>query len=181
VLEEESDTTVNKKQFSSHFELYQTAMHEVGADTTVIQKFVDSVRQDGVRQALLLPDLPSPSRDFTTITFDFIESGKPHEVAAALALGREHIIPTIFRSILNNIGVDDKQAPVFHFYLNKHIHLDEDFHAPLSLKLLEALCDKDAKKVSEAHQAAERAVQARLTFWDGVLKAIQDNKVRKVS
>jgi hypothetical protein len=69
--------------------------------------------------------------------------------------------------------VDETRAPTFHYYLNRHIHLDEDFHAPLSLRLLNSLCGGDKVKQEEAVQAAERAVEARVAFWDGVLAAIE--------
>jgi hypothetical protein len=117
--------------------------------------------------------IPEPSRRFTGKTFEFIRSDKPHRVASALALGREHIIPCMFRSILKQIGVSEQQAPVFHYYLNRHVHLDEDFHAPLSLRLLNQLCVDDTHKTEEAIEAANEAIQARIKFWDGVLEAIE--------
>jgi hypothetical protein len=79
----------------------------------------------------------------------------------------------MFRSFLRNLGVTEDQAPAFHYYLNRHIHLDEDFHAPLSLRLLNSLCGDDRRKQEEAVQAAEQAVEARILFWDGVLEAIR--------
>ena len=173
VLEEESDETDVAGEFSSHFELYHTAMKEIGADTTPSSDFITAVRQAGIEQALSLSCVPSPSRAFTTTTFNFIQADKPHQVAAALALGREHIIPCMFRSILKRMRVTDAQAPIFHFYLNRHIHLDEDFHAPLSLRLLNSLCADDEQKTKEAIDAAHSAVNARIEFWDGVLEAIR--------
>ena len=50
--------------------------------------------------------------------------------------------------------------------------LDEDFHAPLSLRLLASLCHDDPIKWREAEAAAEQAVNARLQFWDGVLSVL---------
>jgi hypothetical protein len=175
VLEEESDETQTPGQFSSHFELYQQAMLEIGADTTISSTFVSRAAQQGIAQALALAELPQPAKQFTARTFDFISSDKPHVAAAALALGREHIIPCMFRSILKRIGVTPVQAPIFHFYLNRHIHLDEDFHAPLSLRLLNSLCDGQDDKIREAIEAAHQAVTARLEFWDGVLAAIKSH------
>ena len=174
VLEEESDESYQEGQFSSHFELYHTAMREIGASTGTSLRFVEEVREVGVEGALALPDVPAASRDFTARTFQFIQSNKPHCVAAALALGREHIIPGMFRSILKSFGVSNQQAPVFHFYLNRHIHLDEDFHAPLSLKLLNELCAGDQVKIDEAIEAAHQAVDARIDFWDGVLQELKN-------
>ena len=41
VLEEESDSTNQEGEFLSHFELYLRAMREVGADTRLIEAFVE--------------------------------------------------------------------------------------------------------------------------------------------
>ncbi len=174
VLEEESDETMDPEKHASHFELYLAAMQEIGASVNKVNNFIQTVSGKGITAALAANDIPKPSKEFTETTFQFINKDKPHEVAAALALGREHIIPRMFRSILEKIGVSDTQAPIFHFYLNRHIHLDEDFHAPLSLRLLNSLCDGDENKVQESISAAELAVQSRLHFWDGVYKAIKE-------
>lgn len=173
VLEEESDEGMVEGQFSSHFELYLTAMEEVGANTQPVVNFVQQIGSQDIQALLQQPSVPTPSRDFSNQTFLWIEEGELHQVAAALALGREHIIPMMFRTLLVRIGIDEQQAPVFHFYLKRHIHLDEDFHAPLSLRLLNRLCDGDPTKIEEAVAAAEGAVQARLQFWDGVLEAVE--------
>ena len=172
VLEEECDETADG-EYASHFELYQIAMREVGAETDSLQEFITSVKSDGIHAALALSCVPKASREFTTRTFDFIEEGAPHKIAAAFALGREHIIPDMFRSILKRSGVTESQAPVFHYYLNRHIDLDGDSHAPLSLRLLNGLCADDETKTQEAIDAAQAAIQARLQLWDGVLENIQ--------
>jgi hypothetical protein len=176
VLEEESDENLAGDGHSSHFVLYLQAMEEVGADTGPVCRFVARVRNQNIADALHSDDIPAPARLFTQSTFDFIESDKPHRVAAALALGREHIIPGMFRAILQSIGVGERQAPSFHVYLRRHIQLDEDFHAPLSLRLLNGLCGGDEARRREAIAAAEQAVAARLTFWDGVQTAIRDRR-----
>ncbi|MEY3220170.1 MAG: hypothetical protein RIT27_1527 [Pseudomonadota bacterium] len=171
VLEEESDQTPDRN-FSSHFELYCQAMIEVGANTTAPLSFISQVEEKGIKIALTNAEIPSASRQFMQTTFDFIFAEKPHCVAAALALGREHIIPQMFRAFLAKMNITEQQAPIFHFYLKRHIHLDEDFHAPLSLRLLNALCTNDPIKYQEANQAAKIALQARIAFWDGVLLAL---------
>ena len=176
VLEEESDEAGTAGEFSSHFELYINAMNEIGANTTPVTLFIQTVRKDGIQPALAMPGVPSPSRIFTSTTFDFIQDNKAHQVAAALALGREHIIPGMFRSILQYAGISDQEAPIFHYYLNRHIHLDEDFHAPLSLRLLNNMCDGEEIKIKEAIDAANSAINSRLQFWDGVHEAINSNR-----
>jgi hypothetical protein len=173
VLEEETDIALpGQEGFTSHYMLYLAAMREVGADADTPARFVQQVAEQGIDAALASGLAPAPSAAFTRTTFGFLASGKPHTVAAALALGREHVIPSMFRAFLSRMAVTDAQAPSFHYYLNRHVHLDEDFHAPLSLRLLAALCGEDVDKWREAETAAEAAVDARLQFWDGVLKAL---------
>jgi hypothetical protein len=174
VLEEETDQNApgQESAFASHFMLYISAMREVGADAGRMLEFIDRVARDGIAAALDSGLVPAPAAEFNRVTFGFIDSGRGHEVAAALALGREHLIPAMFRAFLASMAITEEQAPIFHFYLKRHIHLDEDFHAPLSLRLLEALCGSDPAKLDEAKNAAVRAVDARIAFWDGVLAAL---------
>ncbi|MEW6591577.1 MAG: DUF3050 domain-containing protein [Pseudomonadota bacterium] len=173
VLEEETDVALpGHEGHTSHFMLYLAAMREIGANADVPARFVELAGAQGIAAALASGLAPAPSAAFTRTTFDFIDSGKPHTVAAALALGREHVIPSMFRAFLSRMAVTEAQAPSFHYYLNRHVHLDEDFHAPLSLRLLAALVGDDAAKWREAEAAADAAVDARLHFWDGVLAAL---------
>lgn len=174
VLEEESDKTPGPdgSGYASHFEYYLAAMREAGADTQPVLRFLDLVRERGIDAALYSDLVPLPARYFSETTFCFIREDKPHAVAAALALGRERIIPRMFRRLVDEMRWGETQAPAFHHYLMRHIHLDTDFHGPLSLKLLESLCRGDPRLVAEAEIAAEEAICARIRFWDGVLDAI---------
>jgi len=173
VLEEETDLALpGQEGNTSHFMLYLAAMREVGADADTPTRFVRMVAEQGIDAALASGLAPAPSATFTRTTFGFLASGKSHAIAAALALGREHVIPSMFRAFLARMAVTEAQAPSFHYYLNRHIHLDEDFHAPLSLRLLAALCGGDPGRWREAEAAAATAVNARLQFWDGVLAAL---------
>ncbi len=175
VLEEESDaiTIGAETEYSSHFQLYLKAMTEIGADADAPRRFLERVQRDGVDAALYADSTPLPARYFTETTFCFIREDKPHAAAAALAVGRERIIPDMFRRLLEAAGVSAEQAPIFHHYLSRHVHLDEDFHGPLSLRLLDNLCGDDPKRLEEAATAAEEAICARIRFWDGVLDAMR--------
>ena len=176
VQEEESDAIpLGEGQviYASHFELYRRAMSEIGADSEMPLRFLALVAEQGVDKALYSDSVPLPARYFTETTFCFIREDKPHLVAAALALGRESLIPAMFRRFLSEMDIGPQQAPTFHAYLNRHIHLDEDFHGPLSMQLLETLCGGDPQRIEEAETAAEEAICARIRFWDGVLEAIE--------
>ena len=174
VMEEETDEGGPGRpgEYSSHFQLYLSAMREIGADAETPLRFVERAVREGMESALGSGLAPEPAAAFTRITFEFIASDRPHVVAAALALGREHVIPAMFRQFLARMQVDEQQAPIFHYYLRRHIHLDEDFHAPLSLRLLEGLCAGKPERTAEARAAASRAVEARLALWDGVCAAL---------
>jgi hypothetical protein len=177
VLEEESDVGLpdgsGNQTYLSHFELYCQAMREIGADDRAALAFVSTVQRDGIRHALTRNLAPMAARWFMEKTFGFIHSGMPHVVAAAFALGREQIIPGMFRALLRDMRIGPNEAPAFHYYLERHIHLDEDHHGPLSLRMLDELCAGDPRKLREAEQAARAAIEARIEFWDGVLGAIE--------
>ncbi len=175
VLEEESDEGLAGVTgvYTSHFELYGQAMREIGGNPQPALDFLAIVQTEGIDRALHSGLIPEPARIFTQATFDFIATDKPHVVAAALAIGREHVIPNMFRAFLAKMTITPIQAPVFHYYLNRHIHLDEDFHAPYSLQLLNELCGGVEKQVKEAEEAARQAIMVRILFWDRVSHAIR--------
>jgi hypothetical protein len=178
VLEEESDEGLPLEDgsipYTSHFELYLTAMEEVKKGSSdAIKDFVNLVATTSLENAMQNYTMPAPAKEFMTTTFGFIKSAKPHVIAAAFALGREHIIPEMFRALLDTMNITKDQTAVFHYYLERHIHLDGDLHGPMSLRMLEILCENDPIKIAEAEEAAISAIQARIHFWDGVLLAIR--------
>jgi hypothetical protein len=160
------------KTYASHFE--RTARRCArSAWTTAAALAFATVQRDGIRGALTQGLVPMAARWFMEKTFGFIATGKPHVVAAAFALGREQVIPGMFRALLKDMQVREHEAPAFHYYLERHIHLDEDHHGPLSLRMLDELCAGDPRKLREAEQAAREAIAARIEFWDGVLGALE--------
>jgi hypothetical protein len=176
VLAEESDEGLPGAQgeptYTSHFSLYWQSMGEVGADVETPLRFVEEVYQRGIHSGLGAAYVPPAARRFMTFTFHCIESQKPHLVAAALALGREQIIPEMFSNLLGELGVPEGDCPAFRYYLKRHIHLDQDAHGPMSSVLLHELCAGNPGKVREAAAAAQLALEARLQFWDEVLAAM---------
>lgn len=180
VLGEESDEGLpdadGAATYASHFELYCDAMREIGSSPADAIHFSDIAFERGIDSALSLSTVPAPAREFMERTFGFISTGKAHVVGAAFALGREHVIPEMFRAFLSRMKISEQDAPAFHYYLKRHIHLDEGFHAPLALKMINELIDGDEQKMREAEEAALAAVTARIKFWDGVLAAIEANR-----
>lgn len=177
VLEEESDlgppVADGARTYASHFELYGEAMREIGADPEPAHRFAEHAARHGFASALaVFPDVPPPARQFMQTTFAFLATRKPHVVAAAFAFGREQVIPAMFRALLARMGVKQRRAPVFHYYLERHIHLDEGQHGPLALRMLEELIGDDATRRRETELAAVKAIRARIDLWDGVREAI---------
>ena len=93
-------------------------------------------------------------------------------MAAAFALGREQVIPGIFRALLADMNIGKRKAPLFYYYLERHIHLDDELHGPLSLRLLSHLCGSSEAKLRASAKAGREAIEARIAFWDGVRIAL---------
>jgi hypothetical protein len=179
VMEEESDQAYNSdgERYASHFEIYLEAMTEVGASTDSINHFLNEVRTSGLDKALNLSCVPSPSREFMNHTFELIGQGKGHEIAASFSIGRESIVPVMFKRILelSKIGVND--APVFHYYLERHAHLDGEHHGPMALKLLDDLCANEPEKENEVILQVQSSLNARIKLWDGVILATESARL----
>ena len=176
VMEEESDQSYGSKgeSYSSHFEIYLEAMKEVGASTNIIDSFLDQVRSDGIEKALNFNLVPEPSREFMGYTFDLINRGKGHEIGASFAIGRESIVPVMFKRILEKTNISAEESPVFHYYLERHAHLDGEHHGPMALRLLDDLCTDNEQKEKEVILEVESSLEARIKLWDGVLSATQN-------
>ena len=163
VLDEESDLVDGV--IVSHFELYLTAMQEVGADTAPATRFVEGLRGGAsVEAAMDLAPMPEAARAFVRQTLAFAQHGSVYEVAAAFTLGREDAIPDMFRRLLAAIP----NAPRMAQYLERHIALDGDEHADQGFALLEALCGESEVRWREAAHASQRALDARAALWTGI-------------
>lgn len=167
ILCEESDETPSGK-IMSHFEMYCEAMQEVQADISIIANFVENIKNENLISMLTRSEIPTSSKKFMTHTFDLIFNGKIHEIAASFCFGREKAIPKMFQSLVDQMGISKFDAPMFHFYLQRHIEVDGGSHGQLALKMLDILCGNDEQKWIEASNAAINSLNARITFWDEV-------------
>jgi hypothetical protein len=171
VLAEESDLAPDNT-FMSHFEMYCKAMDEIGANSSVVKDFVEMAQIKGPTIAAKKLNIPNSAQHFMWDTFDLIENGEIHEIAASFCFGREKVIPLMFQSLLDKMDISEKQAPLFYYYLNRHIEIDSDSHGPLALKMLSVLCGEDAKKWEEVKLAAIKAIESRIKFWDDLSEEI---------
>jgi Protein of unknown function (DUF3050) len=173
VLAEETDE-VAPGEYTSHFDLYLTAMDELGADRDPIDLALSEVRGGRTMdEALSGVEIPESTRDFVRTTMR-VAGGGTHEVAASFLHGREDLVPEMFRRILAGLGREPTLEHVaFRRYLERHVDLDENEHSPMARQLLRSLCGDDEVKWAEATEAAAVSLTARLALWDGVLAQVQ--------
>ncbi len=174
VLGEESDEYL-KGKYLSHFELYYSAMKQIGADTRSIERFLAELRKGTqVIDALKLADAPKAARDFVAKTWEIIESDKPHVIASAFTFGREDFIPAVFKNLVHSLSANlPHRLNLLKTYLNRHIELDEKAHRPMALRMVAILCENDPLKWREVRKAAIFSLNARKQLWDAILNELR--------
>lgn len=177
VLGEESDWLDGDAQPTSHFDLYREAMHEIGADTKPIARFIDDAMHMGWENALSQaqhhekPAIQS-ALQFTSHTLHTAIRASTAAVAGAFFFGREDIIPAMFSSAIDGIRQSGQEPKRLLQYLERHVEVDGNDHGPRAKELLLALCGDDEKLWKEAETAAISSCQARVALWDAVCMAI---------
>lgn len=173
VLEEETDVDENGN-YASHFELYHSAMKQALCDTTVVEQFIRAADSGQKFEYILkILNIPEAAKEFMRTTWDIVEKEETSTIAVVFAFSREEIIPDMFRRFVAQLHnqMPDQLSELL-FYLERHIHLDEDEHHPMSRRMCEVLCGDDEKKWQKGYEALTRALIARRKLWDGVLKEL---------
>lgn len=181
VLGEESDQTADGG-FLSHYELYVQAMREVGADTSLIEQVVLQVATGSdPLQAMRDNHVPLPLQQFVTHTLHTAQQGHLIEVLGNFFFGREDIIPRMFQGLLDQWQIDTQQAPVFVYYLKRHIELDADEHGPAARQLIETFMAEQPATLTQLKRAAEAAIRARHKLWDALAVELQQQQANPLS
>lgn len=172
VLGEETDIDVNGEH-KSHFEMYLDSMKEVGANTDMIEAFLENLGTGStVNETLDQTNVPQAVQEFVSYTFSVIETGESHKIASAFTFGREGLIPDIFIEILNKSeALNNESYKSMIYYLQRHIELDGDEHGPMSMKMMDELCENE-KMWEEAIEVAKESIRARIRLWDGISEAL---------
>jgi len=173
VLAEESDVDLNNNP-KSHFELYLDSMKLMGANTSLIDHFIEELNQSkSYYEAIEKVDLPIVVKEFMDYTFEVINTNKNHIIASVFTFGREDLIPDMFIEIVKKLSNEKNiKSDLFIYYLERHIELDADEHGPMALKMIQNLCGKDQQKWDEATNASEKALRMRIKLWDFILNKI---------
>lgn len=173
VLGEESDKTPTHGH-ASHFELYIQAMKEIKADTSNIELFVELLSGNDLEKALKV--IPMPAQSFVRDTLEIAMNGSLSENLGSFFNGRENVIPPMFSALLEQWSIDKKSAPMFHYYLVRHIELDADEHGPAAAKLIGSILGDNKQQYIEMLQASISSVQSRIELWDQVYLILEKNQ-----
>ncbi|MFL2571210.1 MAG: DUF3050 domain-containing protein [Parvicellaceae bacterium] len=181
VVEEETDTDI-EGNIKSHFEMYLSAMEQIGAETTSIAELLDHLNAGkSIFEALNYTKLPKPIYDFLHFTFSLIQTNEPHKIAAAFTFGREDLIPDMFLQIIKETKNEENYNKLT-YYLQRHIDLDGDEHGPLALMMIEELCEGNPMKIKQAKEASLQALELRNKLWNHVLnQIINANSIKKTA
>ncbi len=182
VLSEESDLN-NKGEIASHYELYIDAMNEIGANTKLIDSFLDVLDSGfSTNEALDKTEINQETKDFVNFTFSTLNENSIHKIAAVFTFGREDLIPDMFIQILKemqNKGQENISKLIY--YLERHIEIDGDNHGPISLKMIEEMCGDNTQKWNEVAEIAKEALKKRISLWDGILESITKKDSKTIS
>ena len=175
VVAEETDVRPDGHGYASHFTLYVEAMDEIGANTDTICRFADLIAAGMPwAQAANRAEVPAAAAEFMAHTLEMCQEHPPYEVAAFFLFGREHLIPAMFRKIVEGVAASaNVKMDAFRSYLDRHIGLDEEEHGPASVRMMQSLCGDNDRRWRLVQRAAEEALLARITLWDGIAEAIE--------
>lgn len=174
VLEEETDVDENGN-YASHYELYHSAMKQAQCDTSVIEQFIRAADSGQKFEYILkVLNIPEAAKEFMRTTWDIVENEDVSTIAVVFAFSREEVIPDMFRKFVSQLNKEfPDQVSQLVYYLERHIHLDEDEHHPMARRMCEVLCGKSEKKWRKGFEVLQKALKARQLLWDGVLKELK--------
>jgi len=176
VLGEETDIGPNGEPLS-HLELYLGAMREVGANTASFELFQTTLANGATLGGAFDHAAAAPFiREFTGHTLQIASSAPPLEVMASFFYGREDVIPRMFSNLLEKWRISANQAPMFVYYLKRHIEVDSDQHGPAAKAILAAATADDPGRGLQVLRAARQSIEARIKLWDGLLISLNDWK-----
>ena len=178
VLAEETDINQIGER-KSHYELYLESIESFGADTTDIDLFLNNLKDEDIFKTIKSSTIPNEVKDFLEFTFNVIEEGKPHKVAAAFTFGRENLIPSMFTAILKNFqkNFPEQDISKLIYYFERHIELDEDEHGPMALEMVQELAENDPIKWKEIEEVSIEALKKRIGLWNSIENIIVRKKV----
>jgi hypothetical protein len=176
--EEESDLAEDGRTHASHFEIYNAAMKQAGANTTPITDFMTRLAAgESPSQALAMCGTTPFVQKYVSTTLGFFEL-EAHQLAAAFAFGREALTPQMFIPFVQRIresGLAEDKANLsgIIYFFQRHVQLDGDDHFPKMIQMLENLCENDSAKWEEVEVVATQSVQAKIDYFTAMQHHIE--------
>jgi hypothetical protein len=155
-------------QPGSHFELYLKAMEEIGANTAPINALVSAI-QNGTpwRTALSEAAIPNEIKSFIDFSLTTATQAPVHVVASVFTYGREDLIPDLFIAIIKEMAQEKGSGyDTLVYYFERHIEVDSEEHGPMAQQMIQELCGDNTQLWEQANDAAQEALQKRLSLWD---------------
>jgi len=145
------------------------AMGEIGADTRQYGRFAELVGK-GIDPVDAMRTVGAPEHvcAFVAHTLRVAIQEPTLNVMTNFFHGRENVIPQMFGALLSRWHVDEADAPMFVFYLKRHIEVDGESHGPMAQQIIDRAIDGDEGRQAMVIRAAIESVRARIALWDGV-------------
>jgi len=172
LMEEETDEI--QGTVMSHLELYMKGMTEVGACVAPIQSILDTVHQ---KQEVTLSMLQSLEIEPATIEYVYqhlhiIQNWTFQNILVYFAFGRELLIPNMFEPLLKCIQKHQLHCPLFVEYMERHIDIDVVHGKKMMMLIKHIDCTHKEDIIYQAYTD-------RKMLWDGIVGAIQKNRIGK--
>ncbi len=182
VLGEESDIDELGNR-TSHFEMYLSAMEEVGASTNQMRAFIRQLKlTNDFDWSFKCINAPKAIIDFVNYTFKVVYSSELHIKVAVFTYGREDIIPNMFYQLVQNLNEGNPgQLSKFLYYLKRHIELDGGLHKFMAEKMLINVCGHNSSLWEEATFEAIKALNRRIELWDYIHLALKNNNSKMLA
>ena len=176
VLGEESDVKM-WGWHSSHIDLYLSAMKEVGANASQLEKFLGLISlKIEVNNALRMVKAPEAVQKFVLATNATVKNGSVSEVLGAFLYAREEAIPHIFNSRLAEWFDPIEQAPNFMYYLKRHIALQGECEGSVAMELVNDLTRGLEDSLQKIQHASVMAIDQRLALWNALQSELEQRK-----
>ena len=166
----------------SHFEMYIDSMDQIGASTSDIVAFMEKIKEGlSVSDSLNSVDIHPNVKAFVMYSFEVISTNQPHLVASSFTFGREDIIPDMFVELLKQSDPNNEKYTKLSYYFERHIELDGDEHGPLSLEMMDELCENNPKKWNEVMEVAKKSLTYRIGLWDAIHEQLVQAKTLELA
>ncbi len=169
IFSEESDE-ISKGLYLSHFEMYRKAMKVIGVSTSKIDCIINTIKKNGYSKSLLSNiEIPQSCKDFMTNDIKVAKSNNLAEIIGVFCIGKETIIPSMFKQIVKSIPKSNK---LLINYFHRHIDIDDTRHGPLAKKMLRVIT-KTKINEKKAYECGLKSLELRYKLWDELHKNIK--------